>query len=69
MICEILSRIDIKGELFRDVCFEWEEELAKYFNVPIRKILPPVPQAAKVSNLRRIKNFIKKILPLSLIHI
>ena len=65
MICEVLSRVDVKGELFRDVCFEWEEELAKYFNVPVRKILPPVPQAAKMSMSRRIKNFIKKILPVT----
>ncbi|MBQ7155897.1 MAG: hypothetical protein IJR85_10145 [Synergistaceae bacterium] len=38
MIHEVLSRVEPNVEIFRDVCYEWEQELAKYFSVPIRQV-------------------------------
>ena len=61
MIGEVLSRVDASGELFRDVCYEWEEEVAKYLDVPIRQVI--VPSQKPDSILARSKNFIKKIFP------
>lgn len=38
MIKEVLSRVEPNMEIFRDVCYEWEHELAKYLSVPIRQV-------------------------------
>ena len=38
MIGEVLSRVELTDEFFRDVCYEWEAVLSEYFNVPIRKV-------------------------------
>ena len=59
MIKEVLSRVElVDGQLFRDVCYEWEEEISKYFNAPIRK------EFCKTNTrIQAIKNFIKKIFP------
>ena len=38
MIKEVLSRAEPNVEIFRDVCYEWEQELAKYFSVPIKQV-------------------------------
>ena len=39
MINEVLQRYDPEQGVFWDVCHEWDEEFAKYFGVPLRKII------------------------------
>lgn len=63
MIKEVLSRVDPAHELFWDVCYEWEEEAAKYFNVPVRQIIVnSINQSRKIAKiLKSIRLFIRKI--------
>lgn len=38
MIREVLSRVEPSTDVFRYVCYEWEQELAKNFGVPVRQM-------------------------------
>ena len=65
MISEVLSRVETLIHVFRDVCYEWEEETAKYFNVPIRQIIATTQPSRKInSQVKNAKNFIKKLFPI-----
>ena len=70
MICEVLQRFDPAHEVYWDVCHEWDEEIAKYFGVPVRKIIVGSPnhpaqssdtKPAKTSTSKKIIGLIKKI--------
>lgn len=62
MIKEVLSRHEANHEVFYDVCYEWEEEFAKYFNVPRRLVEVNIAyKNSKVANIsRKIKSVIRK---------
>lgn len=60
MIGEVLSRAFSPAEKYRDVCYEWEEECAKYFDVPVRIVTPAVSASAKKNPIKLI---IKKLFP------
>ncbi len=38
MIKEVLQRFSVNHGFFWDLCYEWNEEFAKYFGVPVRQI-------------------------------
>ena len=63
MISEVFSQVFDEEQVFRDVAYEWEEELAKYFDVPVRKVIAgnSGTQAQSQSISAKIKPFIKKI--------
>ena len=68
MISEVLSRVELARQGCRDVYYEWEEECAKYFGVPIRKVIidsRPTSQndAAAKSLIRFVKDNARKLLP------
>ena len=63
MIKEVLSRVELEeGQTFRDVCYEWEEEIAKYFHVPVRQEFQATIRRKKTL-IQSIKNFIKFLFP------
>ena len=58
MIKEVLSRVDPVHYGFRDVSYEWDEEIANYFGVPIRQIFfadKPVKNNLKQSLKKQLK--------------
>ena len=69
MICEVLQRFDPNHDVPWDVCYEWEEEIAKDLGVPLRKIIlqssggqtkkPSAPRKPSVSSkiIKLIKKF------------
>lgn len=64
MIKEVVSRVEEGLEYnfggFHDVCYEWEEETAKFFNVPVRKII--IRRAKKESIFTKIKPYLRSFL-------
>lgn len=63
MIKEVLSRVELEeGQAFRDVCYEWEEEIAKYFNVPVRQVFQATIRRKKTP-IDSIKKLIKTLFP------
>ena len=66
MIHEVLSRVELTNQGFRDVCYEWEEVLAEYFRVPIRKVFAASKPRQKKSTAtflkKAAKNIAKKVL-------
>ena len=63
MIKEVLSRVELEeGQVFRDVCYEWEEEISKDFNIPIRQVFQST-KPSKKNILTPIKKFIKTLFP------
>ena len=72
MIKEVIQRFDPAHEVFWDVCHEWDEDFAMYFDVPVRKIIvgntsipattskTPDTQAKNQSISRKIISLIKK---------
>lgn len=63
MIGEVLSRTDPRADKYRDVCYEWEDECAKYFDVPVRRITPIIAAPDQKAKKNPIKLTIKKLFP------
>lgn len=61
MIREVLQRYNLAHEVFYDACLEWDEELAKCLNIPVRQvIIGRADNTAKnISISRKIISFIK----------
>lgn len=62
MIAEIISPVD-HTQLFRDVAYEWEEEAAKYFDVPIRQIPKPHDERTNKSRPGKLRTLAKRLFP------
>lgn len=62
MIKEVLSRVEITYQTFRDVCYEWEEVVSKYFGVPIRQVFVASKPPQKKGVVKSLKKVAKNAL-------
>lgn len=60
MIGEILSRVEMRKQGFRDVVYEWEEECTKYFGVPVRKVMAQSKLPEKKTLATKLKRTLRK---------
>ncbi|MBQ7562079.1 MAG: hypothetical protein IJS99_09675 [Synergistaceae bacterium] len=67
MIKELISTRfkNMKGQFYRPVIYEWEEEIAKYFNVPVKQVFQDTRDITKYFRkfIQAIKNLIKTLFP------
>ena len=68
MIREVFSKINADNAVFRDPCYEWEEECAKYLSIQLTRVVDTSTQPALGGDTRTLKTLVKqslrKILPL-----
>ncbi|MBR0149745.1 MAG: hypothetical protein IJP89_00110 [Synergistaceae bacterium] len=60
MIGEILSRVEMRNQGFRDVVYEWEEECARYFGVPVCKVMAQSKLPEKKTLATKLKRVLRE---------
>ena len=61
MIGEVLSQVFHDVQVYRDVCYEWEEIIAEYFDVPVREVVINAVNKNKKGKDATLKNIIAKV--------